>query len=477
MVPGYQALSSIEQALADLRGQQRQSGDRLQTLNARISELNGEQAQAYRDLARFRMEQDPDGLAERLDAAGSKAAGILAKRQRQGRERRQKIARLEDQNAQIRGQRAAAAAKLIDASEAHAEAQEDLRAELARQDPWTRQQAATERATALATAARAKTDQAQDDRVEKGRPYEADNLFVYLWRRNYGLSTYSASAPIRALDRWVAGLTGYQHARPNYAMLLEIPKRLDEHADRLEAAAEAERTLLEDIERQAFESAPTAATARELKQLRDDIADIDRQLSVVDGELDTLSQREDESAAGKDAMWRKAAGLLSASLESDSLRRLWQQAKQTPSPNDERLVERIEDIQATVAGLEEEILDDREAHRQLSKRHEDLTQISRDFRQQGWDDSGSVFGDNSLTGAVLGEFLGGAISAGRYWRQIESGQRWRRSRGDSDRGGGIDMGRGWSGGWSGPDIGPRGGGRDDIPVDFGGEDFSTGGDF
>jgi hypothetical protein len=86
-----------------------------------------------------------------------------------------------------------------------------------------------------------KAARAEADRDEKRRPYESDPLFMYLWRRGFGTRDYEASNLVRHFDRKVAHLIGYEAARVNYAMLLELPERLREHAERLkqEAAARA----------------------------------------------------------------------------------------------------------------------------------------------------------------------------------------------------------------------------------------------
>ena len=85
-------------------------------------------------------------------------------------------------------------------------------------------------------AAERKAEQAERDLAEKRVPYEADPLFMYLWNRGFGTGAYRASNLVRYFDRKVARLVGYQDARVNYAMLLELPVRIREHAERLKAA-------------------------------------------------------------------------------------------------------------------------------------------------------------------------------------------------------------------------------------------------
>jgi hypothetical protein len=57
-------------------------------------------------------------------------------------------------------------------------------------------------ADAIAKHAEAKTDHAENDRVEKSRPYEADPLFMYLWNRGYGTADYAA-IPVEEVERTI----------------------------------------------------------------------------------------------------------------------------------------------------------------------------------------------------------------------------------------------------------------------------------
>ena len=90
-----------------------------------------------------------------------------------------------------------------------------------------------------AARAEEKAAQAEADREEKRRPYEADPIFMYLWRRRYGTRDYHASNLVRFFDRKVAQLIDFESARLNYTMLMELPDRLREHAERLKASGAA----------------------------------------------------------------------------------------------------------------------------------------------------------------------------------------------------------------------------------------------
>ncbi|WP_048709586.1 hypothetical protein [Microvirga massiliensis] len=110
----------------------------------------------------------------------------------------------------------------------------------------------TDSARAMTIAeAEQKVKQAEADREEKRRPYEADPLFMYLWRRGYGTRSYRANRFARYFDRKVAHLIGFETARINYVMLMQLPIRLREHVDRLKEEASDQGLslrLLEEVE-------------------------------------------------------------------------------------------------------------------------------------------------------------------------------------------------------------------------------------
>ncbi len=131
--------------------------------------------------------------------------------------------------------------------------------------------------------AEAKAVQAEADREEKRRPYEADPLFMYLWRRRYGTREYRASNLVRYFDRKVAHLIGFETARINYAMLMELPDRLREHAESLRASRGGDRAPeLAEVQR----SPALAALMRPDADEGPETAGIRRRIEEIDSALE-----------------------------------------------------------------------------------------------------------------------------------------------------------------------------------------------
>ena len=81
----------------------------------------------------------------------------------------------------------------------------------------------------VAVRAEQKLELAKTDRQEKGKPYETDPLFSYLWERKFRTPEYHKGGLSRMLDNWVAKLCRYDEAYLNYARLTELPDRIAEH--------------------------------------------------------------------------------------------------------------------------------------------------------------------------------------------------------------------------------------------------------
>ncbi|MBB4301802.1 putative membrane protein YgcG [Rhodobium orientis] len=460
MISGRNALSSIEQALADLRREENDVKGRLQAATERLAAVQAEQTDAYQDLARFRLDDHAGkALRGRLDTSAKRARQLLAERKDVVAEitaRREKVETDLEKLAQLRTDRTKAleaAGEKLDAASAEAENV------LADNEAWQKQHAIVEAAAKVIGEAERKAETAESDRKEKGAPYEADPLFMYLWERGYGTSRYKAGNIARMLDAWVAGLVRYQDARPNYAMLTEIPKRLREHVEKMKEKAQGELAKLKALEKDALERVGGAGLDVQMAKLRTEIHAFDKRFGELNGELDRLRAEEDRVASGEDETFNAAVAALGDSLKDDDTRRLWKEAKQTPSPEDERILERIEKTYDDMHDCDMVIETARKDLRRISRRRDELTEVAQDFRRRRYDDYGSNFADDAIIGSVLGEFLRGGMSGRDYWSRIERGHRHAPRRGPIGGGfPGIPGGGGpWGGGGGGGDFGGGGG--------------------
>ncbi|WP_306146156.1 hypothetical protein [Roseibium sp. MMSF_3412] len=430
MLTGRQTLGTIEHSMADLRREEAELSKRIERSTRAVTDLQERQSEAYRDLARFRLDTDAAGtLNTRLDSAAREARRLLDKRNDDYKVLSEQLRQSETERNQKLKKR-----QELDEARDLAENQMDelmdaVDGRLENDSAYLAQREATEQAIATAEAAADKARTSEQDRDSKGKAYDADPLFVYLWERGYGTQDYTYRGLSRSLDHWVAGLIRYDDARANYAMLTGIPDRMARHAERCAEIAEEEEEKLAEFSRNAMTDAAGTDLVGSIEAYSDEIEQIDADIEKLEQQIDTLSGALAEFSGGEDADFQKAEEHLSVSLKSDDLNDLWRAAIDTPSPEDEKIVQRIEDFRERVEQVAREIRQDRELQRDIGRRRAELADVIKRFRSKGYGSWESTFSDDKLTTVLLGELVKGAITGADYWARAERSHKRRKPRG------------------------------------------------
>ncbi|MCV0429640.1 MAG: hypothetical protein K5905_29720, partial [Roseibium sp.] len=462
MLTGRQTLGTIEQSLADLRREEAELSKRIERATRSLTDLQERQSEAYRDLARFRLDTDAAGtLNTRLDSAAREARRLLDKRSDDYKVLTDQLRECESERNQLQKKRLD-----LDTSRDTAENQMDdlmeaVDGRLEKDKAYLAQRDAAETALATAQAAAEKAKTSEDDRKQKGQAYEADPLFIYLWQRGFGSPQYNHRGLVRSLDNWVAKLIRYHDARANYAMLTGIPERMTRHAERCADIARQEEAKLAEFSRNAMTDAAGTDLVGTIETLSEEIDQIDTDLDRLDRRIETLSGALTEFSSGEDADFQKAEEHLSVSLQADDLNELWRVALDTPSPEDEKIVQRIEDFRDRIEQVAREIRQDRELQRDISRRRGELSDVIKRFRSKGYGSWDSTFSDDKLTTVLLGELVKGAISGADYWARAERAHKRRKPRGRRvafPNGSGLPKSMGGFGGFGGSPGGIAGGG-------------------
>ncbi|MEP3428549.1 MAG: hypothetical protein ABJN98_07715 [Roseibium sp.] len=482
MLTGRQTLSAIEQSLSDLRREEADLSKHIERSTRGLTDLQERQTEAYRDLARFRLDTDEAGaLNTRLDSAARDARRLLDKRTSDYKVLSDQLRQCESERSQIHSKR-----EVMDGERDAAENQMDdlmdaVDGRLETDKDYLAQREATEAAVQTAEAAAAKSQTSEQDKEEKGKAYNADPLFFYLWQRDFGTPDYDKRGIVRSLDRWVSGLIRFEDARANYAMLTGIPERMARHAMRCAADARQEQAKLAELSRDAMTDAAGADLVGTIETLSDQIEDIDGELDKLDRRIETLSGALAEFASGEDSDFQKAEEFLAASLQADELTDLWRIALATPSSDDDKIVQRIEEFRERIEQVARAVRQDRELQRDISRRRGELADVVKHFRAKGYGRWETTFSDDRLATVLLGELVKGAITGADYSRKAERSRKRRRTKGCRvafPKGTGIPKSMGGFGGFGGPPGGFAGGG-DNFGGDdkFGGGGFKTGGGF
>src|SRR5690606_15528237 len=230
-IRGPEALASLEEAMRDIRREEDEISRRLARSSERIAKTKGSEAELFRQLAKLRLDPtvQPD-LDGRLSTAELKARETLKGHAKAVEKAERAIAELETERTALVEQRRQATIRLGDRQDRLKAMGNEQAERLAASPEFQTLRRTAEELGEIAEQSIRKTELAETDRDQKGQVYRDDPLFMYLWDAGYGTSGYRANNLVRYFDGMVARLVDFHKARPNFAMLNEIPLRLREHA-------------------------------------------------------------------------------------------------------------------------------------------------------------------------------------------------------------------------------------------------------
>ncbi|MEJ2667184.1 MAG: hypothetical protein P8Z81_08830 [Deinococcales bacterium] len=338
MITGQQPLTSIEAELERERQATDALAGRLDDASSRLLVIGKAQVAAYRDLARLRVASLAGGAAlasalpASLEAAEKRVTALLRHRDDDARALAEAIdaagsakSALESERVE-RAKAVEKAAASVDAAEARAQA--ELLA-----DPAYRQQLdAAHEADRIAKHAEEKADSSERELGDKGQAYHQDPLFMYLWRRRFGTPGYRAVRLFRWLDAKVARHARFLDARADYARLLEIPKRLREHARGRRQVADEAFAVVHDRDQQARVAAGVPALDTAQAEAVSALQDIEARIKENASNAQALAERQQRLAAGEDDAYQQAIDIVATELRSEALKSLHQAAQATPFP-------------------------------------------------------------------------------------------------------------------------------------------------
>ncbi len=474
MIPARNALSSVENAIGRIRHDENGVVAQVRAATEDAARLRAEQAEAFKALARSRIDSLRQGeVIGRIDRTERSILDILDRQKKKlgtlslrHDELTRKIEAIETGRVN-KVETVEKAVKAIDKLD------QRIEAALADDAEWLAQKQKADRAAEIAQAADEKAKLAESDLEKKGEPYRDDALFMYLWKCGYGTSRYTSGGLTKYLDGKIAHLIGFEAARRDFHMLNEIPKRLREHAEDVEQAAQAELEALEAIERRELEKNGVVDLEKTLAREHGLLSEAEKELTEFRAELERLSTEQEATLdARNDAEYGQAMDALTDMLGREDLRALWREASATSTSEDDAIVRQLESLQGKLSDLENQIAEMRENASKLAARRAELERSRDRFYRSGYDDPTGGFDNGDLIGEVIGGILTGAVQGGVLDELFDKGFKRRpRSRGGSI-GGGIRMPKGSSRGpWTGG--GSIGGGR--SRKSSGG--FRTGGGF
>ncbi|MCB1479802.1 MAG: hypothetical protein KDJ62_13220 [Rhodobiaceae bacterium] len=420
MISGRDALNSIDRTIAEVREDQEKMSARIRNATDSIARLKTAEAGEFGKLAQVRLDVIRRGeIGDRLSASERRAAELIKGHNADLDRIEQEIAKGEAERRKLTAERDKAADAADEAQKAYDAELAKFQAAFRKTEPYKAALARAEEAEQVVAQAERKAQMANDDRAEKGEPYEADPLFMYLWERKFGTREYSGRGLTRLLDRWVASIVKYTDAAANYRMLLEIPKRLNEHVADQRAKLDSARETLKTLEDEARGNDGLAKFEKALAGANESVAALDERIAEESARRNALEAERGQLVRGDDGAYREAIELLGFELSRKDLKSLLREAMLTSTKEDDQIVERIDDIRDDIEDIEEDIERDREGLKNLDSRRAELESVRDRYVRSSFDDVSSYFDNDNLLKDLLIGVLHGVLTSGGVWREIE----------------------------------------------------------
>jgi hypothetical protein len=473
MQSGRDTLASIDTAIGRLRRDFDVLDADFRRAGAAFADVRQAQLGRFAQLAKVRLRELESGeLLHSLDDTDRRVKELLTARKAAEEKLAGELEAAKQALAERERERAAQQTQVEAAAEAVDDAEAEAQTRLAADREYQTRFAAAQDSDAVADQAEAKAQAAEADRLEKGKPYESDPVFTYLWQRGFGTPRYRAWPATRLLDRWAARQGNFENLRRNYGLLTEIPRRLAQHAERMRAKADRDLEAVRELEQRAAEAAGVPARQQALDAAERRLGEIDGAIDEQENVIDTLLERQGRFAAGEDEYWAESATLLRDAFQRAELPTLRERAAGTRSQEDDRLVDELEDLEDDRQRLEQELVHYRRLHEAQRERLLGLEDVRKRFKRSRYDDVHSVFVNGALIGVLLDRLLVGSAGTRDVWQAIEQQQRFRQIRANPRFGTGgfprAPVPPPWRMPGGGQWRGPKGGG-------FGGGGFRTGG--
>ncbi len=427
MWTGTSALKNIDQSLQTLRNDVVRLDAQLDQLTIQTANNQRYRAKLVNDIAGVRLAEIESGeLNANYTAADQQAAELLIEREQALADLSARIDDVNEQILEAETERDAMLETVNECSEKIVKTEGQVQQKLKADDAYLAQFKQAQQAESVADEAQQKMQRAQANMAEKAEPYQSDELFSYLWERGYGTTKYDAGLIARLIDDWVAKVIKYEPSRVNYWNLVEIPRRLKEHAERVGDDADEQHMLLQKMELDALEAAGVKSLEAELEALRIQLDQHDDAIESIESALNQHLTNRAAFVAGEDQYIRACLERLSSSLEHQSLISIHSYVRATVSPTDDRLVMELQALEDGLSDVESDLADIRNLYDRKIDKLKELETVRRDFKNSRFDDVRSGFGNQALISNVLAQFLQGVVSGSDVWRVIKRNQRYRK---------------------------------------------------
>ncbi len=414
MIGGYETLSEIDDRIAMQRAEAARLESREDALNKRLDSLRQE---TMRLIDRFTALHFEAIEKDEAQSGLLEVERLMRKREAAYDTLQAKIEALDAQLRDLEEQRRTLTQEKLSIEKTAIKQREVLVQKLQADKSYRNKLEEAKRLGEIAKVAKAKADTAKESYEQKKRPFDADALFSYLWRRRYGTSRYKGGWLTRWLDGKVANLIDYEKYRLAYATIEKMIPGFELHAKKaLRKAAEAKRAL-QAHEAKLAEEIGLDATLAKLQTLSQRLAAIDKEIEAKERQNDALLAQKAQYLKDEDEAAQESKALLKQCLAQEDIAVLMRKARQSSDTEDDEIAYRLQSLEAESSQLETELAQVRAQYESIVASLRELERLRSSYKRARYDRYGSGF-DSAVVGDILGDVIGGMLNSGVAWERM-----------------------------------------------------------
>jgi len=424
MIKGITTLDEIEEIIYTLRNEiERLDGD-IDELFAASQKNKEMQANSIHELSMIRFSEIKEGkITQRVEHIEEEVNVLLKKRAVSYNELHKKIAESKNDLNTFSEKRVKAHELLNDVAQNVINKEKKVQKFLENDEAYQVQLEKTRNARDISKQANDKSIESENTRIEKGKPYEESELFMYLWRLSYGTVEYKNSGLIKMLDAWVASIVEYEKHRVNYWTLLEIPKRLKIHAEKESEKYRSEVDILSDIEHAQAKALGLDVLQKEEKYKQEEVDKIDDHLVLLEKVYESLIQERQLFVKDKDEYAVEIIYIFNKTLDEMSMPKLDVLIKQTPTTKDDSILDSLNRLKEKYLYMQNRISENRIKYDKKIEHLKDVEQLKEKFKRNRYDDIRSGFSNENVIQDMIGGLLGGLVQSDILWDTLRRSQR------------------------------------------------------
>jgi chromosome segregation ATPase len=254
--------------------------------------------------------------------------------------------------------------------------------------------------------------------------YRENPIFMYLQESNFRSEEYKRrfgedKRRVRK-DTDAAKKINYSEQKKTYDLLTDMPEILQKRLQKRQQEIDGLIEILRNIEKHTeykYELTPVLA---EIEKLSNEKSNYQAHITKHNSDYDSFSQERRNLENKKGKYHQKAISELKKYLKGDSIHELKTLARSTPQSEDDRIVDRMEEIDAEIRHLKNNAKGVQEKREGISDKLKGLNRIISRYDNDNFDSSRSYFDSSFDVNSLITGYILGKISEISVWSRIEN---------------------------------------------------------